>query len=144
MSVTMFSRRICGTAAVGLVALAAHSPSLAAQNAATARPSSSSVPAPARDEEVTFAKHVSPILQQKCQVCHQPNSIAPMSLISYDDVKKYADEIRDRVSEHVMPPWHIDKTVGIHDFKNDRSLSDEQIATLVRWLDHGMPFGKKE
>lgn len=144
MSVTLFSRRICGTAAVGLVALAAHSLPLVAQNAATARPSSPSVTAPARDEEVTFAKHVAPILQQKCQVCHQPNSIAPMSLISYDDTKKYADEIRDRVTEHVMPPWHIDKTVGIHDFKNDRSLSDEQIATLVRWLDHGMPFGKKE
>ena len=93
---------------------------------------------------MTFTKHVAPILQQKCQVCHQPNSIAPMSLLTYDDAKKYADEIRANVTERVMPPWHIDKTVGIHDFKNDRSLSDEQIATIVRWMDTGMPVGKKE
>jgi mono/diheme cytochrome c family protein len=142
MSVTPTSRRICGTAALGLLTLAAPHISWA-QNAATSR-AQPAASAPSRDEEVTFAKHVAPILQQKCQACHQPNSIAPMSLLTYDDTKKYADEIRDRITERVMPPWHIDKTVGIHDFKNDRSLSDEQIATLVRWLDHGMPFGKKE
>lgn len=143
MSVTPSSRRICGTAVLGLLAFAAARPS-AAQNAATPRAMSASMPAPARDEEVTFTKHIAPILQQKCQVCHQPGSIAPMSLLTYEETKKYADEIRDRVTEHVMPPWHIDKTVGIHDFKNDRSLTDDQIATLVRWLDHGMPQGKKE
>jgi hypothetical protein len=98
----------------------------------------------AQVKEVTFTKDVAPILQQKCQACHQPNSIAPMSLMTYDEVKQYADEIHDRVSQHVMPPWHIDKTVGIHDFKNDRSLSDTQIATLLGWIDHGMAKGKPE
>ena len=98
----------------------------------------------AQTKDVTFTKDVAPILQQKCQACHQPNSIAPMSLMTYEDVKQYADEIHDRVSQHVMPPWHIDKTVGIHDFKNDRSLSDAQIATLLGWIDHGMPKGKPE
>jgi hypothetical protein len=92
-------------------------------------------------QDVTFAKHVAPIIQQKCQTCHRPNSIAPMSLLTYDDVREYADEIRARVSERVMPPWHIDRAVGIHDFKNDRGLTDEQVATIVRWLDGGMPLG---
>lgn len=97
--------------------------------------------ATARAQDVTFTKHIAPIIQQKCQVCHQPNSIAPMSLLTYQDVQAYADEIRENVSKRVMPPWHIDRTVGIHDFKNDRGLSDEQIAMMVKWLDGGMPHG---
>lgn len=92
-------------------------------------------------QDITFAKHVAPIIQQKCQTCHRPNSIAPMALLTYDNVREYADEIRAHVSERVMPPWHIDRAVGIHDFKNDRGLTDEQIATIVRWLDGGMPLG---
>src|SRR5688572_18099642 len=90
---------------------------------------------------VTFTKHVAPILQQKCQECHQPGSIAPMSLITYEDARKYARRIKTKVSARLMPPWHIDRTVGIQAFKNDRSLSDEQIATLVRWVDDGTPLG---
>ena len=90
---------------------------------------------------VTFTKDVAPILQQKCQECHQPGSIAPMSLITYEDARKYARRIRTKVSARVMPPWHIDKTVGIQSFKNDRSLTDEQIATLVKWVDAGTPLG---
>ena len=91
---------------------------------------------------VTFTKDVAPILQQKCQVCHRPGSIAPMSLMTYEDVRRRATMIRSRVQARTMPPWHIDRTVGIQDFKNDRSLSDEQIATIVRWMDAGMPQGE--
>ena len=89
----------------------------------------------------TFTKDVAPILQQKCQECHQPGSIAPMSLITYEDARKYARRIKTKVSARLMPPWHIDKSVGIQDFKNDRSLSDQQIATLVNWVDGGTPLG---
>ncbi|HUL73728.1 MAG TPA: hypothetical protein VLT86_11540 [Vicinamibacterales bacterium] len=90
---------------------------------------------------VTFAKDVAPILQQKCQVCHQPNSIAPMSLLTYDDAKAYARRIKTKVTQRLMPPWYIDKTVGIQHFKNDRSLSDAEIATISRWVDDGAPMG---
>src|SRR5262245_51120896 len=90
---------------------------------------------------VTFTKDIAPILQEKCQVCHQPDSIAPMSLLSYQDAKKYAARIKQRVQARVMPPWHINKTIGIREFKNDRSLSDAQIDTIVRWVDAGAPEG---
>jgi hypothetical protein len=86
---------------------------------------------------ITFTKDVAPILQQKCQVCHQPNSIGPMSLITYEEARKFATRIKTRVRARVMPPWHIDKTVGIREFKNDRSLTDEQIETIVGWVDGG-------
>src|SRR5262245_29143385 len=90
--------------------------------------------ATAQQPTVTLTQHVGPILQEKCQACHSPGSIAPMSLITYKDVKEYADEIKSHITDRVMPPWHLDKTVGIHDFKNDRSLSDDQIATIVKWI----------
>jgi hypothetical protein len=86
---------------------------------------------------VTFSKDVAPILQAKCQSCHEPGSIAPMSLISYKDARPWAKSIRQRVSTRQMPPWHIDRSVGIQKFKNDISLSDEQIATIVAWVDGG-------
>ena len=54
---------------------------------------------------ITFTKDVAPILQQKCQVCHQPDSIGPMPLITYDDAREYADKIKRKVSQRLMPPW---------------------------------------
>ena len=92
-------------------------------------------------KQVTFSKDVAPIFQARCQECHQPNSIAPMSLITYQEVRPWARAIRERVSTRQMPPWHIDKSVGIQKFKNDMSLSDEQIDTIVRWIDNGAPQG---
>jgi len=90
---------------------------------------------------VTFTKDVAPILQEKCQQCHQPNSIAPMSLISYEDARPWARSMKQRVVTRQMPPWHIDMSVGVHEFKNDMSLSDAQIDTIARWVDAGAPEG---
>jgi hypothetical protein len=118
-------------AAVGVAALA-----VAFLSAARERP----VPA-ARPGAITFTKHVAPLLQQKCQVCHQPDSIGPMPLLTYEDAREYAEKIKRKVSQRLMPPWHIDRSIGIQEFKNDRSLSDEQIATLVGWVDGGTPLG---
>ena len=94
-----------------------------------------------QNDAPTFTRDVAPILQQKCQVCHQPNSIGPMSLVTFDDAREHARTIRSRVRAGVMPPWHIDKTVGIRDYKNDRSLTAAEIDTLVRWVDAGAPRG---
>jgi hypothetical protein len=89
----------------------------------------------------TFAQDVAPILQEKCQQCHQPNSIAPMSLITYQDVRPWARAIKERVATRQMPPWHIDPSVGVQEFKNDMSLSQSQIDTIVAWVDAGAPLG---
>src|SRR5438093_11576258 len=88
-------------------------------------------------KQVTFSKDVAPIFQPKCQDCHQPNSIAPMSLITYQDARPWARAIRERVIARQMPPWHLDRSVGVQKFKNDMSLTDEQVDTIVRWVDDG-------
>jgi len=90
---------------------------------------------------VTFTKDVAPIFQQKCEECHRANTAAPMSLQTYQEVRPWAKAIRQRVITRNMPPWHIDKTVGIQHFANDRSLNDDQINTIVRWVDEGAPMG---
>jgi hypothetical protein len=89
----------------------------------------------------TFSKDVAPILQAKCQSCHEPGSIAPMPLITYQDARPWARSIRDRVARRQMPPWHIDRSVGVQKFKNDMSLTDAQVDTIVRWVDQGAPQG---
>ena len=88
-------------------------------------------------EPVTFSKDVAPILQAKCQECHQPNSIAPMSLITFQEARPWARSIKERVATRQMPPWHIDRSVGVQKFKNDMSLTDDQVDTIVRWVDGG-------
>src|ERR1700682_6818412 len=87
----------------------------------------------------TFAKDVAPILQRSCQDCHRPGSIAPMSLLSYDEVRPWARSIKTSVAAREMPPWFIDRHIGIRKFKNDISLSDEEIATVVSWVDARAP-----
>lgn len=89
----------------------------------------------------TFTKDVAPILKAKCEACHRPDSIGPMPLITFEQVRPWAKSIRQRVSMRQMPPWHLVKNVGITEFKNDASLSDGQIDTLLRWVDGGTPQG---
>ncbi len=103
--------------------------SLGAQTPATAAP------------QATFTKEVAPILQQHCQECHRPNAIAPMSLLTYEEVRPWAKAIKERVSAHMMPPWFIDPNVGINKFKNYGGLSEDEIATIVKWVDAGAPRG---
>ena len=91
--------------------------------------------------EVTFSKDVAPILQEKCQSCHREGQMAPMSLVTYEQARPWAKAIKTRVMARQMPPWHLDKTVGIQSFQNDMSLSDVQIATIARWVDEGAPQG---
>ncbi len=92
-------------------------------------------------DPVTFTKDVVPILQRSCQECHRPGSIAPMSLLAYKDARPWARSIRQRVAKRDMPPWFIDRTVGIRKFKEDPSLTDQEIGTIVAWVDAGAPEG---
>src|SRR5262245_44222777 len=98
--------------------------------------------APRTGPQPTFTKDVAPILQRSCQNCHRPGSIGPMALMTYEDVRPWAKSMRVRVSARQMPPWHIDRNAGtLHSFKNDPSLSDAEINTIVSWIDAGTPRG---
>ncbi|OFW27240.1 MAG: hypothetical protein A3H97_12875 [Acidobacteria bacterium RIFCSPLOWO2_02_FULL_65_29] len=92
-----------------------------------------------RSSTPTFSKDVLPILQQSCQKCHRPGSNAPMSLLTYQDVRPWVRAIKTRVAERQMPPWHIDRSIG--EYLDDPSLSDKDIQTIVSWIDGGAPQG---
>ena len=89
----------------------------------------------------TFAKDVAPIMQEKCQGCHRAGEMAPMSLVTYEETRPWAKSIKQRVIAKQMPPWHLDKTVGVQKYQNDFSLSEEEISTIARWVDAGAPLG---
>ena len=58
----------------------------------------------AADKAPTFTKDVAPVFQEKCEACHRPDSIAPMSLVTYEDTRPWARSIRQRVNVRQMPP----------------------------------------
>ncbi len=89
----------------------------------------------------TYSKDVAPIFREKCENCHRPGYIAPMSLQTYAESRPWARSIKNRVETRQMPPWHIDATVGIQDFQNDRALTRAEIDTIVEWVDGGAPQG---
>ena len=99
----------------------------------------------APNDDVTFARDIAPILQRSCQRCHRPGSVAPMSLITYEEVRPWVRSMKFRTGLRnrpgVMPPWFVEKDIGIQKFKNDPSLSEEEIATIATWVDSGAPRG---
>jgi mono/diheme cytochrome c family protein len=110
--------------------------------AVTAAPAIAQAP-PATD--VTFSKDIVPILQRSCQTCHRPDGVAPMSLVTYEEVRPWARAIKQRTGlgprAGVMPPWYVEKNIGIQHYKDDPSLSDAEIAKIARWADGGAPRG---
>ena len=95
--------------------------------------------------DVTFTKDIAPILQRSCENCHRPDGVAPMSLVTYEEVRPWARAIKQRTGigpqAGVMPPWYVEKNIGIQKFKNDPSLSDDEIAMIAKWADSGAPRG---
>src|SRR5262247_1363423 len=87
----------------------------------------------------TFSKDIAPILVKNCISCHRPGEVAPMSLLSYKEVRPWAKSIRETVVKRQMPPWLADPHYG--KFANDRSLSQQQIDTIVAWVDGGAKEG---
>lgn len=89
----------------------------------------------------TYAKDVAPIMQERCADCHHPGGIGPFSLLTYRQTKGWAPMIKEVVEQRRMPPWHADPSVG--KYKNDRRLTDSEIATIVKWADGGRPMGNE-
>jgi peroxiredoxin len=98
-------------------------------------------PEPAKAATVTYAKHVSRILQTNCQECHRPGQIGPMPLLTYDDARSWSAMIREVVAQRRMPPWLADAAHGA--FENDRRLSDADRQALLTWIDEGCPEGDR-
>ena len=93
------------------------------------------------DRDITFTRDVAPIIQQSCQECHQPGAIGPMSLMSYQEVRRWSVRIREMVQLREMPPYQYDTDVGVQDLKYDPRLTEEEIATISAWVDAGTPQG---
>jgi peroxiredoxin/mono/diheme cytochrome c family protein len=97
---------------------------------------------PRPDGSVTYARHVSRILQKNCQECHRPGQVAPMSLLTYDDAVAWGETIREVIRDNRMPPWYADPRYG--HFFNDRRLPSDERQALLAWLDSGMPKGDEK
>lgn len=95
--------------------------------------------AEAAERAPTFAADVAPILYESCVACHRPNHLAPMSLITYDDVRPWARAVKAKVVSREMPPWGADS--GVRAYKNDVSLSEDEIDLIAAWVDGGAPRG---
>ncbi|MFT6094284.1 MAG: hypothetical protein ACJA2Q_002188, partial [Pseudohongiellaceae bacterium] len=97
----------------------------------------------AQSQTITFHKDIEPILQRSCQGCHRAEGVGPMPLVSYEEVAPYAGLIeyktglRDRAG--AMPPWYMEKNIGIQNYKNDPSLTDQEIAAISVWARSGTP-----
>jgi len=92
-----------------------------------------------RESGPTFTKDVAPIFYAKCVSCHRPGEVAPMSLITFRDVRPWASAIREKVTTRVMPPWHADRQYG--SFRNDLSLTQREIDTIASWVGAGAREG---
>jgi len=94
---------------------------------------------------VTYTRDIAPILQRSCEKCHRVDGVAPMALSTYEEVRPWARAIKQRtgIGPHagVMPPWYVEKNIGIQEFRDDPSLSDEEVAMVAKWADSGAPRG---
>jgi hypothetical protein len=93
----------------------------------------------APDARPTYARDIAPIFQRRCQDCHRPGEVAPMSLLSYEEARPWARSIKRHVLSRGMPPWHADPAHG--KFANDPRLGEAEIKTIGDWVDAGAPEG---
>src|SRR6185503_1650726 len=90
----------------------------------------------------TFTKDVAPIIFNNCTSCHRTGEVAPMTFLSYEDVRPWAKVIREKVRTREMPPWGADPAHSLK-MRNDRSLTEQQIDTITAWVDGGAPKGSE-
>jgi hypothetical protein len=96
---------------------------------------------PIDSTRVSFTRDVAPVLQKNCQVCHSPGGIGPMPLLTYEHARRHGPLIKQVVQAREMPPYQYDTHIGIQKLQHDWRLSDQDIATILRWVDEGMPEG---
>ncbi len=101
-----------------------------------------SASAKAAATKISYSDTIAPMLEEKCVACHQEGGIAPFAFDNYEKVKQFSGMIREAVRTDRMPPWDVDPMVG--KFKDDKSLSGDQIKTLVSWVEAGAPRGEGE
>jgi hypothetical protein len=89
---------------------------------------------------VTFTNQIAPILRQRCEECHRPGGVAPMSLVTYEETRPWARAIREKVVTRAMPPFHATGPIGR--FHDDARLTDQEIMLITRWVDNGAPKGR--
>lgn len=89
--------------------------------------------------EITFAKNVAPIFQRRCEECHRAGGLAPMALVKYEEARPWARAIREKVANRTMPPFHASGAIGR--YQGDPRLTDEEIATVTKWVDSGAAKG---
>ena len=111
-------------------------------------PLSAAAQSPASPEEVTFSEHVAPILYENCVKCHRAGGVAPMSLMTYEEARpwapviKYKTGLRDKIG--TMPPYYLERDIGIQQVKDDERLSEEQLQLIASWADNGALQGNPE
>ncbi|HEY7800816.1 MAG TPA: redoxin domain-containing protein [Hyphomonadaceae bacterium] len=101
-----------------------------------------SAKAKAEFAKISYSDTIAPLIEEKCIACHQQGGIAPFAFDGYEKVKGFAPMIREAVRTDRMPPWDADAHVG--KFKDDKSLSSDEVKTLVHWIEAGAPRGTGE
>ncbi len=89
---------------------------------------------------VTYTKDAAPIFFKHCVQCHRQGDIGPFALTDYETTRAWAKAIQKAVHNRVMPPWHADSSKV--EYKNDRSMSQEEIDTIVAWVEQGAKQGQ--
>ena len=89
---------------------------------------------------VTYNRQIAPLFRQRCEECHRPGGVAPMSFLTYEETRPWARAIREKVVTRAMPPFHATGALGR--FHDDPRLTDQEIALITRWVDSGAPKGK--
>ena len=95
--------------------------------------------------EVTYHKDIAPILRVNCVKCHTTEGMAPMALTTYQEVRRYARRIKERTAirdrSGAMPPFYVERNIGIQEFRDSEYLRDVELAKIQAWVDHGTPEG---
>ena len=91
------------------------------------------------NEQITFSKHIGPLIARRCVGCHRPGEVAPFSLLSYEDARAWAATMVEVIEQGRMPPWQADPRYGR--FANDMHLSAEEKRLIAAWVDAGCAAG---